>query len=124
MTFGSNVDRTLTDKWERPPTQLELGREDDVLDIGVEVSLSDFTLEHSDVRGDVFEIVGSGTPETPNAKLAKIRLADLANLAVAISGWLDYAENDFGTTTDCVLWSNLGIYSTKSSNRSERIRHR
>lgn len=95
--------------WERATTEWELVREADVLDLGEEVMFSDFAVEHLDGRRALFEIVGFRTPEYLDAKLSKIRAANIDNLVVAVSGWLDCAKDDFGTTADCVLWFKTGI---------------
>lgn len=108
--FDSDVERTLADKWERANTEWELVREDDVLDLGEEVMLPDFAVEHPDGRRALLEIVGFWTPEYPDEKLSKIRDADVDNLVVAVSERLDCAEEDFGDTADRVLWFKSGIH--------------
>jgi len=51
-------------KWGQATTDWELRREDDVLDLGAEVMLPDFAIEHSNGRRVIFEIVvGFWTPE-------------------------------------------------------------
>jgi len=42
-------------KWERATTDWELRREDDVLDLGVEVIIPDFAVEHPDRRWAILE---------------------------------------------------------------------
>jgi len=59
--FDSDVERTLAKKWERSTTEWELKREDDVLDLGAEVMLPDFAIEHPDGRRVIFEIIGFWT---------------------------------------------------------------
>jgi len=108
--FDSDVERTLADKWERANTEWELVREDDVLDLGEEVMLPDFAVEHPDGRRALLEIVGFWTPEYLDEKLSKIRDADVDNLVVAVSERLDCAEEDFGETADRVLWFKSGIH--------------
>ncbi|WP_251328741.1 DUF790 family protein [Haloplanus pelagicus] len=108
--FDSDVERTLADKWERANTEWELVREDDVLDLGEEVMLPDFAVEHPDGRRALLEIVGFWTPEYLDEKLSKIRDADIDNLVVAVSERLDCAEEDFGDTADRVLWFKSGIH--------------
>ena len=46
--FDSDVERTFAQKWDRANTDWELVREDDVLDLGAEVMIPDFALEHPD----------------------------------------------------------------------------
>ncbi|WP_121821076.1 DUF790 family protein [Halostella salina] len=108
--FDSDVERTLASKWERANTEWELVREDDVLDLGEEVMLPDFAVEHPDGRRALLEIVGFWTPEYLDEKLSKIRDADVDNLVVAVSERLDCAEEDFGDTADRVLWFKSGIH--------------
>ena len=108
--FDSDVERTLAAKWERANTEWELVREDDVLDLGAEVMLPDFALEHPDGRRAILEIVGFWTPEYLSEKLAKIRAAELDNLLLAVSERLDCASEDFGTAAERVLWFKTGIH--------------
>ncbi|SDJ90966.1 hypothetical protein SAMN05216226_111132 [Halovenus aranensis] len=108
--FDSDVERTLAQKWERANTDWELVREDDVLDLGAEVMLPDFAIEHPDGRRVVFEIVGFWTPEYLDEKLGKIRDADRENLIVAVSERLDCSSEDFDGMDDRVLWFKSGIH--------------
>ncbi|WP_318567396.1 DUF790 family protein [Salinigranum marinum] len=108
--FDSDVERTLADKWERANTEWELVREDDVLDLGGQVMLPDFAVEHPDGRRALLEIMGFWTPEYLENKLSKIRDADVDNLIVAVSERLDCAEEDFGAASDRVLWFKTGIH--------------
>jgi len=108
--FDSDVERTLAQKWERANTDWELVREDDVLDLGAEVMLPDFAIEHPDGRRVVFEIVGFWTPEYLDEKLRKIRDADRDNLIVAVSERLDCSSEDFAGMDDRVLWFKSGIH--------------
>jgi len=108
--FDSDVERTLADKWERANTEWELVREDDVLDLGAEVMLPDFAIEHPDGQRAILEIVGFWTPEYLSEKLAKIREADAANLVVAVSERLDCSVDDFEGMDDRVLWFKSGIH--------------
>ncbi|RJX48011.1 DUF790 family protein [Halonotius pteroides] len=108
--FDSDVERTLADKWERANTEWELVREDDVLDLGAEVMLPDFAIEHPDGRRVILEIVGFWTPEYLSEKLTKIREADAANLVVAVSERLDCSADDFEGMDDRVLWFKSGIH--------------
>ena len=108
--FDSDVERTLADKWARTNTEWELVREDDVLDLGAEVMLPDFAVEHPDGRRALLEIMGFWTPEYLEEKLSKIRDADVDNLVVAVSERLDCAEEDFGEAADRVLWFKSGIH--------------
>jgi predicted nuclease of restriction endonuclease-like RecB superfamily len=108
--FDSDVERTLAQKWERATTDWELIREDDVLDLGAEVMLPDFALEHPDGRRVLFEIVGFWTPEYLDEKLAKLQDADRGNLIVAVSERLDCSSEDFGGMDDRVLWFKSGIH--------------
>jgi predicted nuclease of restriction endonuclease-like RecB superfamily len=108
--FDSDVERTLAQKWERANTDWELVREDDVLDLGAEVMLPDFAIEHPDGRRVLFEIVGFWTPEYLDEKLAKIRDADCDTLIVAVSERLDCSAEDFEGIDDRVLWFKSGIH--------------
>jgi len=108
--FDSDVERTLAQKWERANTDWKLVREDDVLDLGAEVMLPDFAIEHPDGRRVLFEIVGFWTPEYLDEKLEKIREADRDNLIVAVSERLDCASGDFEGMDDRVLWFKSGIH--------------
>ena len=108
--FDSDVERTLATKWNRANTDWELVRENDVLDLGAEVMIPDFALEHPDGRRAILEIVGFWTPEYLTEKLAKIRAAEMDNLILAVSERLDCAEEDFGAAADRVLWFKTGIH--------------
>jgi len=108
--FDSDVERTLAQKWERSNTDWELVREDDVLDLGAEVMLPDFAIEHPDGRRVVFEIVGFWTPEYLDEKLHKIREAEQDNLIVAVSERLDCSSGDFAGMDDRVLWFKSGVH--------------
>ena len=61
--FDSDVERALAEKLERSTTDWELVRENDVLDLGAEVMIPDFAIEHPDGRRAILEIVGFWTPE-------------------------------------------------------------
>ena len=108
--FDSDVERTLAKKWDRATTDWELRREDDVLDLGAEVMLPDFAIEHPDGQRAMFEIVGFWTPEYLEEKLAKIRAADRDNLIVAVSERLDCSAEDFEGIDNRVLWFKSGIH--------------
>ena len=108
--FDSDVERTLATKWDRANTEWELVREDDVLDLGAEVMLPDFALEHPDGRRAILEVVGFWTPEYLSEKLAKIRAAEMDNLLLAVSERLDCASEDFGDAAERVLWFKTGIH--------------
>lgn len=108
--FDSDVERTLARKWGRATTEWALIREDDVLDLGDEVMLPDFALEHPDGRRALLEIVGFWTPEYLDEKLAKIRNADRDNLLVAVSERLACSADDFDGTSDRLLWFKSGIH--------------
>jgi len=108
--FDSDVERTLAQKWERANTEWELVREDDVFDLGAEVMIPDFAVEHPDGRRAIFEIVGFWTPEYIESKLAKIRQVEADNFILAVSERLDCANEDFGRTADRVLWFKTGIH--------------
>ncbi len=108
--FDSDVERTLAQKWERSTTEWELVREDDVLDLGAEVMIPDFALEHPDGRRAILEVIGFWTPEYLDKKLEKIRKADADNLLLAVSERLDCSADDFEGVSDRVLWFKSGIH--------------
>jgi hypothetical protein len=108
--FDSDVERTLAEKWERANTEWELVREDDVFDLGAEVMLPDFAIEHPDGRRAVFEIVGFWTPEYLEKKLEKLRAVEADNLIVAVSENLDCSSEDVSLADDRVLWFKTGIH--------------
>ena len=108
--FDSDLERTLAQKWDRANTDWQLVREDDVFDLGAEVMIPDFALEHPDGRRAILEIVGFWTPEYLDEKLAKIRQAEADNLLLAVSERLDCASEDFGAAADRVLWFKTGIH--------------
>jgi len=81
-----------------------------VLDLGAEVMIPDFAVEHPDGRRVLFEIVGFWTPEYLDKKLAKIRDADQDNLIVAVSERLDCSSDDFKRMDNRVLWFKSGIH--------------
>jgi len=107
--FDSDVERTLADKWERANTDWKLVREDDVFDLGAEVMIPDFAIEHPDGRRAILEIVGFWTPEYLDAKLEKIRKVEADNFVLAVSEQLDCASEEFGSAADRVLWFKTGI---------------
>ena len=108
--FDSDIERTLAQKWERANTEWELVREDDVFDLGAEVMIPDFAIEHPDDRRAILEIVGFWTPEYLDAKLEKIREVEADNFVLAVSERLDCASEDFGSAADRVLWFKTGIH--------------
>lgn len=108
--FDSDVERTLSRKWDRANTDWELRREEDVLDLGAEVMLPDFALEHPDGRRAILEIVGFWTPEYLDEKLSKIQQADLDHLILAVSERLACSADDFESASDRVLWFKSGIH--------------
>ncbi|WP_458190614.1 DUF790 family protein [Haladaptatus sp. NG-WS-4] len=108
--FDSDVERTLAQKWERANTDWELVREDDVFDLGAEVMIPDFAIEHPDGRRAILEIVGFWTPEYLEAKLKKIRQVEAENFVLAVSERLDCASEEFGGVADRVLWFKTGIH--------------
>ena len=108
--FDSDVERTLANKWERANTEWELVREDDVFDLGAEVMIPDFAIEHPDGRRAILEIVGFWTPEYLDEKLAKIQAADLDHLLVAVSERLECSADDFEGASARVLWFKSGIH--------------
>jgi len=108
--FDSDIERTLARKWERANTEWELRREDDVFDLGAEVMIPDFAIEHPDGRRAILEVVGFWTPEYLASKLAKIRQVDADNFVLAVSERLDCADEDFGDVADRVLWFKSGIH--------------
>jgi hypothetical protein len=108
--FDSDVERTLARKWDRANTEWELVHEEDVLDLGAEVMIPDFALEHPDGRRAILEIVGFWTPEYLDEKLEKIRNADLDHLLVAVSERLECSADDFDSASDRILWFKSGIH--------------
>jgi predicted nuclease of restriction endonuclease-like RecB superfamily len=108
--FDSDVERTLAQKWERSNTEWELVRENDVFDLGAEVMIPDFAIEHPDGRRAILEIVGFWTPEYLDAKLEKIRKVEADNFVLAVSERLDCASEEFGRTADRILWFKTGIH--------------
>jgi predicted nuclease of restriction endonuclease-like RecB superfamily len=108
--FDSDLEQTLAQKWDRANTDWELIREDDVLDLGAEVMIPDFALEHPDGRRAILEIVGFWTPEYLDEKLAKIHEADLDHLLIAVSERLECSADDFGRSEKRVLWFKSGIH--------------
>jgi len=108
--FDSDIERSLARKWERSNTDWALQREDDVFDLGAEVMIPDFAIEHPDGRRTIIEIVGFWTPEYLQSKLAKIRQVDVDNFVLAVSERLDCANEDFGNASERVLWFKSGIH--------------
>jgi predicted nuclease of restriction endonuclease-like RecB superfamily len=108
--FDSDVERTLARKWDRATTEWNLQREDDVFDLGSEVMIPDFAVEHPDGRRAIMEIVGFWTPEYLASKLAKIRQVEADNFVLAVSERLDCSEEDFGDAADRVLWFKTGMH--------------
>ncbi|WP_256684904.1 DUF790 family protein [Halococcus qingdaonensis] len=108
--YDSDLERTLADKWERANTDWELVREDDVIDLGAEVLLPDFALEHPDSRRAILEIVGFWTPEYLEEKLDKIQQADVENLVLAVSEELDCTSEDIDLGAERLLWFKTGIH--------------
>ncbi|GAA0465204.1 DUF790 family protein (plasmid) [Halococcus dombrowskii] len=108
--YDSDLERTLADKWSRSNTEWNLVREDDVIDLGAEVLLPDFAMEHPDGRRTILEIMGFWTPEYLEEKLAKIRQADVENLVLAVSENLDCTSEDIDIEAARVLWFKTGIH--------------
>ena len=108
--FDSDVERMLARKWERATTEWNLQREDDVFDLGSEVMIPDFAIEHPDGRRAIMEIVGFWTPEYLASKLAKIRQVEADNFVLAVSERLDCSDEDFGDAADRVLWFKTGMH--------------
>ena len=108
--FDSDLERTLARKWDRANTEWELIREDDVFDLGAEVMIPDFAIEHPDGSRAILEIVGFWTPEYLDSKLEKIRGVEADNLVLAVSERLDCASEEFGDKTDRILWFKSGIH--------------
>ncbi|MFB6228474.1 MAG: DUF790 family protein [Halobacteriales archaeon] len=108
--YDSDIERTLSEKWERTNTEWDLQREKDIFDLGAEVMIPDFAVEHPDGRRAIIEVIGFWTPEYLESKLAKIRQVDADNLILAVSERLDCADEDFGDAADRVLWFKTGIH--------------
>lgn len=108
--FDSDLERTLAQKWERATTDWELVREDDVFELGAEVMIPDFAIEHPDGRRAILEIVGFWTPEYLDAKLKKTRQVEADNLILAVSERLDCATEEFESAAERVLWFKTGIH--------------
>ncbi|SIS20064.1 DUF790 family protein [Natronorubrum thiooxidans] len=108
--FDSDLERTLAQKWERATTDWELRREDDVLDLGAQVMIPDFAVEHPDGRRAILEIVGFWTPEYLEEKLAKIEATELDHLLIAVSDRLECSATDVEEVSDQVLWFKSGIH--------------
>jgi predicted nuclease of restriction endonuclease-like RecB superfamily len=108
--FDSDVERTLARKWDRATTDWKLERERDVFDLGDQVMIPDFAIEHPDGRRAILEIVGFWTPEYLAAKLQKIREVKADNLVLAVSERLDCSSEDLGHAADRILWFKTGIH--------------
>jgi Uncharacterized conserved protein len=81
-----------------------------VIDLGAEVMLPDFALEHPDGRRAILEIMGFWTPEYLDKKLDKIRQADVDNLLLAVSEELDCTSEDIDLGAERLLWFKTGIH--------------
>jgi len=100
--FDSDVERTLADKWERANTDWKLVREDDVFDLGAEVMIPDFAIEHPDGRRAILEIVGFWTPEYLDAKLEKIeRWRPTISCWLSRSNWIVRARSSGAPPIEC-----------------------
>ncbi len=119
--FDSDVERTLARKWERANTEWELVREDDVFDLGAEVMIPDFAIEHPDGRRAILEIVGFWTPEYLDAKLEKIRGVEADNFVLAVSERLNCASEEFGSAADRVLGFKTGIHVYDLVDLADRV---
>jgi predicted nuclease of restriction endonuclease-like RecB superfamily len=108
--YDSDLERTLATKWERANTEWKLVREDDVIDLGAEVLLPDFAVEHPDGRRAILEIMGFWTPEYLEKKLGKVRQSDADNLVIAISERLDCTSEDIDLAAERLLWFKTGIH--------------
>jgi predicted nuclease of restriction endonuclease-like RecB superfamily len=73
--FDSDVERTLARKWERSTTEWNLQRERDVFDLGDEVMIPDFALEHPDGRRAILDprVPRRETPENPPGGCGQLR---------------------------------------------------
>ena len=96
-------------------------REDDVFDLGAEVMIPDFAIEHPDGRRAILEIVGFWTPEYLDSKLAKIREVEADNFVLAVSERLDCASEEFGQAAGRVLWFKTGIHVYDMVELAERF---
>jgi len=110
--FDSDIERTLAQKWERSNTDWELVREDDIFDLGAQVMIPDFAIEHPDGRRAILEIVGFWTPEYLESKISKIRQVEADNFVLAVSEQLDCASEEFGGSLIEYCGSKPGFTST------------
>jgi len=94
---------------------MELVREDDVFDLGAEVMIPDFAIEHPDGRRAILEIVGFWTPEYLESKLTKIRQVEADNFVLAVSERLDCASEEFDGQPTAFSGSKPGFTSMTSS---------
>ena len=92
-----------------------------MFDLGVEVMIPDFAVEHPDGRRAILEIVGSWTPEYLEAKLAKIREVEAENVVLAVSERAGSCEREFGRAADRVLWFKTGIHVYDVVDLAERV---
>lgn len=119
--FDSDLEQTLAQKWERATTEWDLVREDDVFDLGAEVMIPDFAIEHPDGRRAILEIVGFWTPEYLESKLKKIRQVEADNFMLAVSDRLDCASEEFESAAERVLWFKTGIHVYDLVEQAETI---
>jgi len=108
--FDSDLERTLASKWTRANTEWELIREADVFDLGDEVMIPDFAIEHPDGRRAILEIVGFWTPEYLDQKIGKLQAVDAENIILAVSERLACEDATFEFEDDRVLWFKTGIH--------------
>ncbi len=94
--YDSTWERSLADQFAARVGPKRGGwtliREETPVALGESVFLPDFTLRHRDGREALVEVVGFWTPEYLDAKVAKVREADLEHLILVVSGTLAAGE--------------------------------
>jgi len=88
-------------------------REDDIFDLGPQVMIPDFAIEHPDGRRAILEIVGFWTPEYLESKISKIRQVEADNFVFGClqSNWIVRVRSSEGSLIE-YCGSKPGFTST------------
>ena len=93
--FDSRLEKEFYTKFSRKKRIWTIEREGDLIVLGDQVMIPDFTFRHADGRTVSMEIVGYWTPEYLNRKMEKIRRAGPDRLIVAVNRSLNCSRDDF-----------------------------
>jgi len=93
--FDSKLEEKFYKRFLRTNSEWMIKREEEIIDLGEEVLIPDFTFTHPDGRRKHLEIVGFWTPEYLKKKIDKIQKAARQDLLIAISQYLNCSKKGF-----------------------------